>query len=232
MKKEKWIPSFSIKSSLAAQRDAAQRLTHLMRRTAVEEDEERVAAAAESAATSGGNWESRQGTLPDVWRSSTWKIDLDRAGDPAKQASKGVPRVVRGNFPRGLPPWGKGREPGGETSFQTSPESDLGIQLSSHTFTDDPGPIRLIIPLYRTSLPYKIALQVSELLLLFFAPRKSEFGKYFPFKTLEHSASRRVNSLHTYFPNIALLKSDMSLNPIPPSSLESVSLFHLSQCTL
>jgi len=52
---------------------------------------------------------------------STWKIDETGSVILAKQASKDVHGVARGNFTRGLPPRGKGREPDGETSFQTRP---------------------------------------------------------------------------------------------------------------
>uniref|UniRef100_A0A0A9BEK7 Uncharacterized protein n=1 Tax=Arundo donax TaxID=35708 RepID=A0A0A9BEK7_ARUDO len=51
-----------------------------------------------------------------------------------------------------------------------------GIQLSSHTLIEVPGPTLLINPFFSTSLPCKIAFQVSELLFLLVAERKSPWG--------------------------------------------------------
>ena len=91
----------------------------------------RAAAAAEKAATSRGDWgvKSMQGVRTgnaarclEVGLVSAWKIDETGPEVLAKMASKGVRGVGRGNFTRGLPPRGKGRELDGErASFQTSP---------------------------------------------------------------------------------------------------------------
>ena len=106
----------------------------------------------------------------------------------------------------------------------------VGSQGSFHTDIEDPDPTLLISPLLTRDLAEIMLRQPYDIEYERIGSKDEAFLKYRPLKTRENKVSgfsiRRYNCL----PSIAVLKSVISLNPRPPSSLSTHTLSHDFQC--
>lgn len=107
--------------------------------------------------------------------------------------------------------------------------SAVDTHLSIKVHIDWLSPRDQTLPLLSTSLPAKRLDHSHEALPSLVACRKSEVGKYKPFKTCAHNAFSSYSSLAAELANNAEFNEFSSLNPNPPSFFATIIASHIFQ---
>ena len=102
----------------------------------------------------------------------------------------------------------------------------VGSHGSFHTEIEEPDPTRLISPLLTRDLAETILRQPYDEEYERIGSKGEAFLKYRPLNTRENRVFGLSIRRHNCLSSIAVLKSVMSLNPKPPSSLATHTLSH------